>query len=281
MQRQQTISSFVEIRGIEKEFKLPDGNKNLVLTNIDLDIKAGEFISLIGHSGCGKSTLLNIVAGLDRPTQGYVLVDGEPVRKPGSDRMMVFQNYSLLPWLTAWDNVALAVNKVMGHKSKKERHQMVAYYLEMVGLKDAIYKKPKQLSGGMKQRVALARALAIKPKLLLLDEPFGALDVLTRSNLQAELMSICNTNNLTAIMVTHDVDEALLLSNRIVMLKNGPGATIDRVLEASFPYPRSPKEIIDTIQYHKLRHELMQFLEKQQQIKYIESQIVKVLPKAV
>lgn len=281
MQRQQTISSFVEIRGIEKEFKLPDGNKNLVLTNVDLDIKAGEFISLIGHSGCGKSTLLNIVAGLDRPTQGYVLVDGELVRKPGLDRMMVFQNYSLLPWLTAWDNVALAVNKVMGHKSKKERHQMVAYYLEMVGLKDAIYKKPKQLSGGMKQRVALARALAIKPKLLLLDEPFGALDALTRSNLQAELMSICNTNNLTAIMVTHDVDEALLLSNRIVMLKNGPGATIDRVLEASFPYPRSPKEITDTIQYRKLRHELMQFLEKQQQIKYIESQIVKVLPKAV
>jgi nitrate/nitrite transport system ATP-binding protein len=281
MQRQQTISSFVEIRGVEKEFKLPDGNKNLVLANVDLDIKAGEFISLIGHSGCGKSTLLNIVAGLDRSTQGYVLVDGELVRKPGSDRMMVFQNYSLLPWLTAWDNVALAVNKVMSHKSKKERHQMVAYYLEMVGLKDAIYKKPKQLSGGMKQRVALARALAIKPKLLLLDEPFGALDALTRSNLQAELMSICNTNNLTAIMVTHDVDEALLLSNRIVMLKNGPGATIDRVLQVSFPYPRSPKEITDTIQYHKLRHELMQFLEKQQQIKYIESQIVKVLPKAV
>lgn len=281
MQRQQTISSFVEIRGIEKEFKLPDGNKNLVLTNVDLDIKAGQFISLIGHSGCGKSTLLNIVAGLDRPTQGYVQVDGELVRKPGSDRMMVFQNYSLLPWLTAWDNVALAVNKVMGHKSKKERHQMVAYYLEMVGLKDAIHKKPKQLSGGMKQRVALARALAIKPKLLLLDEPFGALDALTRSNLQAELMSICHTNNLTAIMVTHDVDEALLLSNRIVMLKNGPGATIDRVLQVSFPYPRSPKEITDTIQYHKLRHELMQFLEKQQQIKYIESQMVKILPNVV
>lgn len=275
------MSTFVEIKGIEKEFKLSDGSKNPVLKNINLNIKLGEFVCLIGHSGCGKSTLLNIVAGLDQPTQGYVQVDGQLVRRPGSDRMMVFQNYSLLPWLTTWDNVALAVNKVMRHKSKKERHHLIAHTLEMVGLKDAIHKKPTQLSGGMKQRVALARALAIKPKLLLLDEPFGALDALTRSNLQAELMYICNTNNITAMMVTHDVDEALLLSNRVVMLKNGPGATIEQVLEVSFPHPRYPTEIIDSTKYHALRHELMEFLHKQQQVKYIKSQIVKILPDPV
>ncbi|WP_315787870.1 nitrate ABC transporter ATP-binding protein [Fischerella sp. JS2] len=275
------MSSFVEIRGIEKEFKLSDGSKNLVLKNIDLNIRPGEFVSLIGHSGCGKSTLLNIVAGLDKPTQGYVQVDGQLVRRPGSDRMMVFQNYSLLPWLTAWDNVALAVNKVMHHKSKKERYQLIAHTLEMVGLKDAIHKKPTQLSGGMKQRVALARALAIKPKLLLLDEPFGALDALTRGNLQVELMHICNTNNITAMMVTHDVDEALLLSNHVVMLKSGPGATIEQTLKVPFPYPRLSTEIMDSSKYHLLRHDLMQFLHKQQQVKYIENQIENILPDPV
>ncbi|MBH8576288.1 ATP-binding cassette domain-containing protein [Nostocaceae cyanobacterium CENA369] len=275
------MSSFVEIRGVAKEFKLANGSKNLVLKNIDLEIRPGEFVSLIGHSGCGKSTLLNIVAGLDKPTQGYVQVDGQLILRPGSDRMMVFQNYSLLPWLSAWDNVALAVNKVMRHKSKKERHQLIAHTLEMVGLKDAIHKKPTQLSGGMKQRVALARALAIKPKLLLLDEPFGALDALTRSNLQTELMYICNANNITAIMVTHDVDEALLLSNRVVMLKNSPGATIEQILAVPFPYPRRPVEMMDSSNYHHLHHQLMQFLHQQQQVKYIESQIVQPSPEAI
>ncbi|MEH2149568.1 ABC transporter ATP-binding protein [Nostoc sp.] len=275
------MSSFVEIKAIKKEFKLSDGSKNVVLQDINLKIMPGDFVSLIGHSGCGKSTLLNIVAGLEKPTQGYVEVDGQLVRRPGSDRMMVFQNYSLLPWLTAWDNVALAVDKVMRHKSKKERYQLIADSLEMVGLKDAIRKKPTQLSGGMKQRVALARALAIKPKLLLLDEPFGALDALTRSSLQTELMHICNTNDITAMMVTHDVDEALLLSNRVVMLKNGPGATIDQVLEVPFVYPRFPTEIMDSTKYHALRHEMMQFLHRQQQVKYIESQVLSVLPKSV
>ncbi|HEY9802384.1 MAG TPA: nitrate ABC transporter ATP-binding protein [Leptolyngbyaceae cyanobacterium] len=275
------MSSFVEIVGIEKEFKLSDGSKNLVLQNIYLDISPGEFVSLIGHSGCGKSTLLNIVAGLEKATQGYVQVDGQLVRKPGADRMMVFQNYSLLPWLTAWENVALAVDKVMARQPRKERHQLITRSLEMVGLKDAIYKKPTQLSGGMKQRVALARALAIKPKLLLLDEPFGALDALTRSSLQTELMQICNVNNITAIMVTHDVDEALLLSNRVVMLNNGPGATIEQILEVPFERPRFPTEIMDSSEYHALRHEMMQFLYRQQQVKYIESQVVSILPQAL
>ncbi len=215
------MSSFVEIKAVDKEFSLGD-SRNTVLKNINLEIQQGEFISLIGHSGCGKSTLLNIVAGLEKSTRGYVKVDGQLVQQPGPERAIVFQNYSLLPWLTVWENVALAVNKAMPRKSKAERNYIIDNHLEMVNLKDAAHKKPKQLSGGMKQRVALARALAIKPKLLLLDEPFGALDALTRSSLQTELMRICNMSNITAMMVTHDVDEALLLCDRIIMLKNRP-----------------------------------------------------------
>lgn len=275
------MSSFVEIKGIDKEFGLPGDDKNIVLKNINLEIKQGDFVSLIGHSGCGKSTLLNIVAGLEKPTLGYVKVDGQLVRQPGPERMVVFQNYSLLPWLTAWENVALAVNKAMSHKSKAERHRLIATHLEMVGLKDAASKKPRQLSGGMKQRVALARGLAIKPKLLLLDEPFGALDALTRSSLQAELMRICDMSNITAIMVTHDVDEALLLSDRVVMLTNGPSATIGQILSVPFVHPRIPMEIMDHMKYHVLRHELIQFLHRQKQAKYLETQTTSVLPETV
>jgi nitrate/nitrite transport system ATP-binding protein len=261
------MSSFVNIQGIDKEYSLKNGGKNVILTNVNLEIKPGEFVSLIGHSGCGKSTVLNIVAGMTKPTRGYVEVDGQIVKQPSPERMMVFQNYSLLPWLTAWENVALAVNKIMPKKSKAERHQIVASHLEMVGLKDAAYKKPGQLSGGMKQRVALARALAIKPKVLLLDEPFGALDALTRKSLQAELMHICDISNITAIMVTHDVDEALLLSDRVVMLKNGPAATIGQILEVPFAHPRTPSTIVDHPDYHLLRHKLLDFLDSQQQMK--------------
>lgn len=214
------MSSLVEIKGVEKEFVLENASKNLVLKDIELEIKPGSFVTLIGHSGCGKSTLLNIIAGLEKPTKGYVLVDGEIVKNPHRDRMVVFQNYSLLPWLTAWDNIALFVNKAMPHKSKNERNQIISSHLTMVGLQDAAQKKPKQLSGGMKQRVALARALAVEPKLLLLDEPFGALDALTRRSLQVELIRICELAKITTVMVTHDVDEALLLSDQVVMLKN-------------------------------------------------------------
>jgi nitrate/nitrite transport system ATP-binding protein len=261
------MSSSVNIQGIDKEYSLKDGSKNIILTDINLEIKPGEFVSLIGHSGCGKSTLLNIVAGMTKSTRGCVEVDGQIVKRPSPERMMVFQNYSLLPWLTAWDNVAMAVNKTMGKKSKAERRQIVATHLEMVGLKDAVHKKPSQLSGGMKQRVALARALAIKPKVLLLDEPFGALDALTRKSLQAELIHICNISNITAIMVTHDVDEALLLSDRVVMLKNGPAATIGQILKVDFPRPRTPGSILDHPDYNRLRHELLDFLDSQQQFK--------------
>lgn len=258
------MASFVEIRDINKEFVFQNGTRNIVLTDINLEIKHGDFVSLIGHSGCGKSTLLNIVAGLEKPTHGYVQVDGQLVKRPFRDRMVVFQNYSLLPWLTAWENVALFVNKAMHHKSHSERRQIIASHLEMVGLKDAAHKKPAQLSGGMKQRVALARALAIQPKLLLLDEPFGALDALTRSSLQVELMRICDICQITTIMVTHDVDEALLLSDRVVMLKNGPAATIGQILDVPFEHPRS-LEIKEHSEYHLLRQKMMHFLHSQEQ----------------
>ncbi|BAZ32525.1 nitrate transport ATP-binding subunits C and D [Cylindrospermum sp. NIES-4074] len=263
------MSSFVEIKGVEKEFTLQNGSKNIVLKDIDLQIKSGSFVSLIGHSGCGKSTLLNIVAGLEQATRGQVQVDGQLVKRPDRDRMVVFQNYSLLPWLTAWENIALFVNKAMPRKSRQERNQIISSHLEMVGLQDAAQKKPGQLSGGMKQRVALARALAVQPKLLLLDEPFGALDALTRSSLQMELMRICDIAHITTIMVTHDVDEALLLSDQVVMLKNGPGATIGQILDVPFEHPRSV-DLIDHPEYHLLRHELMQFLHDQEKAKPLQ-----------
>lgn len=263
------MSSFVEIKDVAKNFILQDGTNNIVLQEINLEVKEGSFVSLVGHSGCGKSTLLNIVAGFEKPTQGYVQVDGQLVKKPFRDRMVVFQNYSLLPWLTAWENVALFVNKAMPHKSRNERNQIVSSHLEMVGLKDAARKKPAQLSGGMKQRVALARALAVEPKLLLLDEPFGALDALTRRSLQVELMRICEIFHITTIMVTHDVDEALLLSDRIVMLKNGQTATIGKILDVPFEHPRVA-DITDYPDYHLLRQELMQFLEDQEKAKHLQ-----------
>lgn len=264
------MQNFVKIHDINKEYSAPNGDKNLILKDINLEIQQGALISLIGHSGCGKSTLLNIIAGMEKPSSGYIEVDGTRVKRPGAERMMVFQNYSLLPWLSAWDNVALAVDKVLSHKPKVERDRIVATHLEMVGLKDAARKKPAQLSGGMKQRVALARALAIKPKLLLLDEPFGALDALTRKTLQAELINICNMAHITTIMVTHDVDEALLLSDRVVMLTNGPAAQIGQILDVPFGRYRIPSEIVDEPLYHDLRHKLLDFLYHQQQTQYQE-----------
>lgn len=268
--------NYVEIQEVRKEFKLPDGQISVVLEDINLTMRKGEFVSLIGHSGCGKSTLLNMIAGLETPTQGVVTVDGQLVKKPGRDRMVVFQNYSLLPWLSAWDNVAAAVDKAMPRLSKMTRREIVSAHLEMVGLKDAIHKKPGQLSGGMKQRVALARALAIKPKLLLLDEPFGALDALTRSSLQVELMRICDISQITVVMVTHDVDEALLLSDRVVMLNSGPRSTIGDVLTVPFPRPRNVEETLNHPKYSALRHEMMQFLYEQKQAKYLEVQAIAV-----
>ncbi|NJO42171.1 MAG: ABC transporter substrate-binding protein [Cyanobacteria bacterium CRU_2_1] len=257
------MSTFVEIDHIDKIFSLPNGDRYIALKNINLKIKQGEFISLIGHSGCGKSTLLNIVAGLDRATTGGVLLEGREVKEPGPDRMVVFQNYSLLPWKTVRQNIALAVDSAMKHLPQTERQQIVEHNIELVGLRPAADKRPHELSGGMKQRVAIARALALRPKMLLLDEPFGALDALTRGNLQERLMQICEESHVTTIMVTHDVDEALLLSDRIVMLTNGPEAHIGQILDVPMPRPRHRLEVVNHPVYYSLRNEMIYFLNQQ------------------
>ena len=268
------MSSYVSVEQVEKSFPLPGGNEYLALKGIDLQIKKGEFISLIGHSGCGKSTLLNMIAGLDNPTAGIVTLDGLVIKQPGPDRMVVFQNYSLLPWLTVRDNVGLAVNEVFSGRSAAERTEMAEKYIKLVGLSHAIDKFPNELSGGMKQRVSIARGLAIQPKLLLLDEPFGALDALTRGNLQEQLIKICEENEVTAVMVTHDVDEAVLLSDRIVMLTNGPGSKIGNILDVDIPRPRRRMEVVKHPSYYSLRSELIYFLNQQKRVKKIRAQKV-------
>lgn len=259
--------SFVEVDHIDRVFPLPNGNTYTALKNIDLKIPQGEFVSLIGHSGCGKSTLLNIIAGLDKATTGGVILEGREVKGPGPDRMVVFQNYSLLPWLSVSENITLAVDEVYQNKPKAERRSIVEQHIDLVGLRAAANKRPGQLSGGMKQRVAIARALAIRPKLLLLDEPFGALDALTRGGLQEQLMRICNESNLTCVMVTHDVDEALLLSDRIVMMTNGPEAQIGQILDVAIPRPRQKMEVVNHPSYYGLRNEIIYFLNQQKRAK--------------
>ncbi|CAK6697253.1 nitrate ABC transporter ATP-binding protein [Synechococcus sp. CBW1107] len=261
------MTALVDVCNIEKSFALRGGGSYLALKGIDLEIRKGEFISLIGHSGCGKSTLLNMIAGLDLPSEGTVLLDGEAIKRPGPDKMVVFQNYSLLPWLTVRENIALAVDEVMGKIGSSERDALVQEHIDMVGLGPAAAKLPMQLSGGMRQRVAIARALAIRPKLLLLDEPFGALDALTRGNLQEKLMQICNEHELTAVMVTHDVDEAVLLSDRIVMLTNGPGSNIGGILEVDIPRPRARLDVVHHPSYYSLRSEIIYFLNRQKRVK--------------
>jgi nitrate/nitrite transport system ATP-binding protein len=261
------MSAFLEVDHIDKVFPLQNGGEYIALKNIELEIKQGEFVSLIGHSGCGKSTLLNILAGLDKPSQGGIVLDGRQVTEPGPDRMMVFQNYSLLPWKTVRQNIELAVDKVLKTISKAERREIVEHHIDMVNLRAAADKKPTQLSGGMKQRVAIARALAIRPKLLLLDEPFGALDALTRGNLQQQLMKICEESHVTCVMVTHDVDEALLLSDRIVMLTNGPESHVGQILTVPIPRPRERLEVVNHPSYYSLRNEMIYFLNQQKRDK--------------
>ncbi|MGB3653913.1 MAG: nitrate ABC transporter ATP-binding protein [Rivularia sp. (in: cyanobacteria)] len=265
------MSVFVAVDQVEKVFNLTGGGQYIALKGIDLEIKKGEFVSLIGHSGCGKSTLLNMIAGLDLPTQGVVTLEGKRITQPGPDRMVVFQNYSLLPWRTVRENIALAVNSVMGDLPQPERRKIVDRHIDMVGLRPHADKQPGMLSGGQKQRVAIARALAIRPKLLLLDEPFGALDALTRGNLQEQLMKICEENQVTAVMVTHDVDEAVLLSDRIVMLTNGPESKIGSILEVDIPRPRKRMEVVEHPSYYSLRSEMIYFLNQQKRIKKIRA----------
>ena len=261
------MSLLVAADQVDKIFPLADGGEYIALKGIDLTIKTGEFVSFIGHSGCGKSTLLNMIAGLTLPSSGVITLEGKQIREPGPDRMVVFQNYSLLPWRTVRENIALAVNSVYGDQPKGDRRGIVEEHINLVGLQHAADKMPGQLSGGMKQRVAIARALAIRPKVLLLDEPFGALDALTRGNLQTQLMRICDENNVTAVMVTHDVDEAVLLSDRIVMMTNGPGAEIGSILDVDIPRPRQRMEVVEHPSYYSLRSEIIYFLNQQKRIK--------------
>ena len=260
------------IDDVTQVFPLSDGNNYVALKNIHLDVAEGEFISLIGHSGCGKSTLLNLMAGLSQASSGGVLMSGREVTEPGPDRMVVFQNYSLLPWQTVRQNIALAVNNVMASSSAQERNERIDSSIQLVGLSQASNKYPAELSGGMKQRVAIARALALRPKVLLLDEPFGALDALTRGNLQQQLMQICQQAGVTTVMVTHDVDEALLLSDRVICLSNGPAAGIGQILNVDLPRPRQRLEVMEHPDYYRLRSELINFLQQQRRLKQRKQQ---------
>ncbi|EGQ7792875.1 ABC transporter ATP-binding protein [Vibrio parahaemolyticus] len=255
--------ALLDLTRLGMRFPTPDG-EFIALKNVDLQINKGEFVSLIGHSGCGKSTVLNLVAGLHMPTDGGVIVDGREVAGPGPDRAVVFQNHSLLPWLTVYQNVELAVKQIAGKKGKAWIQEQVNHYLELIQMQHAAHKKPDEISGGMKQRVGIARALALQPKVLLMDEPFGALDALTRAHLQDALMKIQAELNNTVIMITHDVDEAVLLSDKIVMMTNGPAATIGEVLEVNLPRPRERVALADDAQYQKCRQAVLKFLYEKQ-----------------
>ncbi len=252
--------AYLKIDHVDKVFTR-GATKSEVLKDINLTVEKGDYVSIIGHSGCGKSTLLNIVAGLTDATQGGVLLEGREVNSPGPDRAVVFQNHSLLPWLTVYENVALGVNKVFGStKSKAERHEWTMHNLNLVQMAHAKDKRPSEISGGMKQRVGIARALAMEPKVLLLDEPFGALDALTRAHLQDSVMALHQKLNNTVLMITHDVDEAVLLSSRIVMMTNGPSARIGEVLEVDLPHPRKRLELASNPTYLKCRQRVLEFL---------------------
>jgi len=260
----------LDISKIDMVFPTPKGPFT-ALKEVDLKISKGEFVSLIGHSGCGKSTVLNVVAGLYRATRGGVILNGKEVTSPGPERAVVFQNHSLLPWLTAYQNVELAVKQVFGKtKSKSEIRAWVEHNLALVHMDHAMHKRPDEISGGMKQRVGIARALSMQPDILLMDEPFGALDALTRAHMQDSLMEIQAELNNTVIMITHDVDEAVLLSDRIVMMTNGPAATIGEILDITLERPRDRLALAEDAEYTHLRSEVLKFLyEKQRKVEPI------------
>lgn len=251
--------AFLLIDKVSKVYNTAKG-EYVVLEDVNLQVQEGEFICIIGHSGCGKSTLLNMVAGFNQPTSGVVSVQGKTITEPGPERMVVFQNYSLLPWLTARENIQLGVESVYPDKSAAEHKAIVSENLELVGLSEAANKKPSQLSGGMKQRVSIARALATRPQMLILDEPFGALDPITREELQEELLSIWQDHRITVLMITHDIDEALFLADRLVMMTNGPAAQIGEILDIPFSRPRNRAQITEDPRYYELRNYALDFL---------------------
>jgi nitrate/nitrite transport system ATP-binding protein len=252
--------SYLTLENVDKHFDR-GGQRSEVLKDISLDIVEGEVISIIGHSGCGKSTLLNLIAGLTEVSSGGIQLEGHEINGPGPERAVVFQNHSLLPWLTVYENVNLAVAKVFGKtKSKSERHEWIMHNLDLVQMSHAKDKRPTEISGGMKQRVGIARALAMQPKILLLDEPFGALDALTRAHLQDAVMDIQKRLGSTMIMITHDVDEAVLLSDRIVMMTNGPSARIGEILPVPLERPRNRIALAGDRTYLKCREAVLKFL---------------------
>jgi len=252
-------AAYLEIDRVSKIYPTPKGPYP-VFEDISLSVREGEFICVIGHSGCGKSTLLNMVSGFGTPSQGEVRLAGERITKPGPDRMVVFQNYCLLPWKTAFDNVLMAVDAAYPKLPKAEQEKIVWANLEMVGLTEAARKKPDEISGGMKQRVAIARALAIRPKILVMDEPFGALDAITKEELQEELLKIWEEHRLTVLMITHDIDEALFLADRLVMMTNGPSAQIGEIMEIPFGRPRDRTRVMEDPRYYELRNQALDFL---------------------
>ncbi len=253
--------SFLEIQGLSKRFPAANGGEGLtVFENVSLNIEKGEFVCVIGHSGCGKSTILNVLAGLDEASDGLVFMNGKEVAGPSLDRGVIFQNYSLLPWLSSLKNVEFGVKARWPSWSKEQIRDHSMRYLELVGLKEAALRKPAELSGGMRQRVSIARAFATQPQLLLMDEPFGALDALTRGVIQEELIKIWSESKQTVFMITHDVDEAILLSDRILLMTNGPYARIAESVKVSIPRPRNRNSVIHDPGYYKIRNHLVDFL---------------------
>lgn len=254
------MSDYLKLEGVTKIYPTPSGPA-VIVKDFNLAIRKGEFVSLIGHSGCGKSTVLSMVAGLNSITGGGIILAGKELVGPGPDRGIVFQSPCLLPWFTALENVMLGVDQVFYTASRNERHQIAEYYLHVVGLAEAMHKRPSELSQGMRQRVGIARAFALSPKMLLLDEPFGMLDSLTRVELQQVLIDLWRKDQKTALMVTHDVDEALFLSDRVVMMTNGPAAEVGDILEVKFPRPRNRKDLLNDPEFYRLREHLIGFLE--------------------
>ncbi|MDJ0021828.1 ABC transporter ATP-binding protein [Pantoea sp. ICBG 1758] len=258
------MQPIIRVQQVSQRFTTSGGDF-LALDNVSFDIHQGETLSLIGHSGCGKSTLLNLIAGLTRPTSGVLLCDNREVTGPGPERAVVFQNHSLLPWLTAYQNVELAVEQVFkGKMNKAEMRDWIEHNLNQVQMSHAMHKRPSEISGGMKQRVGIARALAMKPRVLLLDEPFGALDALTRAHLQDSVMRIQQALNTTIVLITHDVDEAVLLSDRVLMMTNGPAAQVGDILTIDLVRPRSRVALADDVRYHQLRQKVLHFLYEKQ-----------------
>lgn len=256
------MSPYLNIRNLSKVYSSPSG-PTVIVKDFDLEIDEGEFVCLIGHSGCGKSTVLSIVAGLIDRSGGEIALAGQPIDGPGPDRGVVFQSPCLLPWMTALENVLLGVDEAFSEDGPEERRRIAQHYLELVGLEDVLHKKPAELSAGMRQRVGIARAFALSPKMLLLDEPFGMLDSLTRLELQQVLIDLWAQDRKTALMVTHDIDEAIFLADRIAMMTNGPAARVGAVLDVPFPRPRARQEVLDHPEYYLVREEQIAFLEAQ------------------